>query len=193
VVKEEAIGQLARFFAHSLPWAMLFWVFFREHIFCTKETYLLVGDEVVVSKAGKKSYGIERFFSSLYDQPIQGLSFFALSLVSIEQRKAFPISIEQVLKSKVEKPQILKSEVEKHQKEPNQETLQKKRGRPKGSKNKDKKEVVFTSELLRICSLIQDLLKKLSKFLPAHLHSYHANRRDTIPTHFRAYRIAQRR
>jgi putative transposase len=157
---------IQRFFAHSLPWAMLFWVFFREHIFCTKETYLLAGDEVVVSKAGKKSYGIERFFSSLYDQPILGLSFFALSLVSIEQRKAFPISIEQVLKSKNKKPQILKEEVKKTQTEPNQETPQKKRGRPKGSKNKDKKEVIFTSELLSIRSLIQDLLKKLSKFLP---------------------------
>ena len=102
------IEQLARFFAHSLPWAMLFWVFFREHIFCKKETYLLAGDEVVVSKAGKKSYGIDRFFSSLYDKPILGLSFFTLSLVSIEQRKAFPISIEQVIKQKVERPKILK-------------------------------------------------------------------------------------
>jgi len=73
---------------------MLFWVFFREHIFCKKETYLLVGNEVVVSKAGKKSYGIKRFSTSLYDKPILGLSFFALSLVSIEQRRAFPISIE---------------------------------------------------------------------------------------------------
>lgn len=61
---------IQRFFAQSLPWATLFWVFFREHIFYKKETYILAGDEVVVSKSGKKSYGIERFFSSLYDKPI---------------------------------------------------------------------------------------------------------------------------
>jgi putative transposase len=157
---------IQRFFAHSLPWAMLFWVFFREHIFCKKETYILAGDEVVVSKAGKKSYGIERFFSSLYDKPILGLSFFALSLVSIEQRKAFPISIEQVIKQKVEKPKILKEGKAKPQEEPNPENSEKKRGRPKGSKNKNKKEVILTSELLRIRCLIQDLLKKLSTFLP---------------------------
>ncbi|BAZ40442.1 transposase [Calothrix sp. NIES-4101] len=157
---------IQRFFAHSLPWATLFWVFFREHIFCKKETYILAGDEVVVSKAGKKSYGIERFFSSLYNKPILGLSFFALSLVSIEQRKAFPMGIEQVIKQKVEKPKIVKEETEKSQEQSNPEVVKKKRGRPKGSKNKDKKEVVLNSELLRIRSLIEDLLKKISKFLP---------------------------
>ncbi|WP_235147951.1 MULTISPECIES: transposase [Fischerella] len=145
---------------------MLFWVFFREHIFCTKETYLLAGDEVVVSKAGKKSYGIERFFSSLYDKSILGLSFFALSLVSIEQRRAFPISIEQVIKQKAQSAKTLKQETEKPQVETEPEIPKKKRGRPKGSKNKDKKEVSLNSELLRIRCLIQDLLKKLGKFLP---------------------------
>jgi hypothetical protein len=34
---------IQRFFAQSLPWATLFWVFFREHIFCQKETYILAG------------------------------------------------------------------------------------------------------------------------------------------------------
>lgn len=164
---------IQRFFAFSLPWAMLFWVFFREHIFRSKETYLLAGDEVVVSKAGEKSYGIERFFSSLYEKPIPGLSFFALSLVSIEQRKAFPISIEQGVKAKVEKPKKSKKKLKKSkehpketQEEANQETIKKKGGRPKGSKTKDKKEVIFTSEFLRIRGMIQDLLKKLGQFLP---------------------------
>ncbi|BAZ08735.1 transposase [Calothrix sp. NIES-4071] len=44
--------------------------------------------------------------------------------------------------------------------------VKKKVGRPKGSKTKDKKEVIFTLELLRIRHLIQELLKMLSKFLP---------------------------
>jgi len=89
-----------------------------------------------------------------------------LSLVSIEKRKAFPISIEQVIKPKVEKPKILKEETEKPQDESNPNISTKKGGRPKGSKNKDKKEVALNSELLRIRCLVQELLKKLSKFLP---------------------------
>jgi len=61
-----------RFFSQALPWAMLFWVFFRQHVHRPDEVYLLVGDEVVVTKAGKHTYGLDRFFSSLYGKPIPG-------------------------------------------------------------------------------------------------------------------------
>ncbi len=61
-----------RFFATVLPWAMLFWVFFRQHVYHPHEVYLLVGDEVVVTKAGTHTYGLDRFFSSLYSKPIPG-------------------------------------------------------------------------------------------------------------------------
>lgn len=157
---------IQRFFASSLPWAALFWVFFKEHIFRSKETYILAGDEVIVSKAGEKSYGIDRFFSSLYEKPILGLSFFALSLVSVEQRKAFPISIEQVIKPKLENQKKLAEKPKAPKNELNKETVKKKGGRPKGSKNKDKKEVTLTSDFLRIRSMVQNLLKTISTFLP---------------------------
>src|SRR5216117_3296621 len=48
-----------RFFSQALPWAMLFWVFFRQHIDRADEVYLLVGDEVVATKAGKHTYGLD--------------------------------------------------------------------------------------------------------------------------------------
>jgi hypothetical protein len=35
-----------RFFSQVLPWAMLFWVFFRQHVHRPEEVYLLAGDEV---------------------------------------------------------------------------------------------------------------------------------------------------
>jgi len=54
-----------RFFSTVLPWATLFWVFFRQHVYCPEEVYLLAGDEVVVTKAGKQTYGLDRFFASL--------------------------------------------------------------------------------------------------------------------------------
>src|SRR5215468_10917566 len=44
-----------RFFATTLPWASLFWLFFRTHLFQRDDVYLLGGDETVVSKAGKHS------------------------------------------------------------------------------------------------------------------------------------------
>jgi putative transposase len=41
-----------RFFSTVIPWATLFWVFFRQPLYRTEDVYLLAGEEVVVTKAG---------------------------------------------------------------------------------------------------------------------------------------------
>ena len=41
------------FYCQALPWAMLFWVFFRQHFHHPDHVYLLAGDEVVVTKTSK--------------------------------------------------------------------------------------------------------------------------------------------
>jgi putative transposase len=87
-----------RFFSTVIPWAMLFWVFFRQHVYCPADVYLLAGDEVVVTKAGKTTYGLDRFFSSLHGKPVPGLAFFTLSLVSVQARRTFPLRVEQVVR-----------------------------------------------------------------------------------------------
>ena len=61
-----------RFFSQALPWAILFWVFFRQHVYRPNDVYLLVGDEVVATKAGKHTHGLDRFFASLYGSRFQG-------------------------------------------------------------------------------------------------------------------------
>ena len=78
-----------RFFATVIPWASLFWLFFRTHLYQPAEVYLLAGDEVVVTKAGKATHGLARFFASLYGKPVPGLAFFALALVSVKHDMPF--------------------------------------------------------------------------------------------------------
>src|SRR4030095_9879024 len=92
-----------RFFATVIPWALLFWVFFRQQVYCPGEVYLLVADEVVVTKAGKLTHGLDRFFASLYGKPVPGVAFFTLALVSVQARRSFPIRVEQVVRSDAEK------------------------------------------------------------------------------------------
>src|SRR5437870_7443429 len=92
-----------RLFATVLPWAMLFWVFFRQHVHCPADVYFVAGDEVIVTKAGKHTHGLDRFFASLYGKPVPGLAFFTLSLVSVQKRRSFPMRIEQVVRSDAEK------------------------------------------------------------------------------------------
>ena len=110
-----------RFFQETLPWATLLVVFFRQHLWCPSEVYLLAGDEVVVTKAGKKTYGVERFFSSLYGKSLSGLSFFALSLISVKSRHSFPIRIEQRIVTEAEK-KIAKSAKSKYKKSASSQT-----------------------------------------------------------------------
>src|SRR5256712_5273423 len=137
-----------RFFSQALPWAMLFWVFFRQHVYRSDEVYLLVGDEVVATKAGTHTHGLDRFFSSLYGKPVPGLAFFALSLVSTQQRRSFPIRVEQVVRSDAEKAA---SKAKAAAKQPKVQGEQRRLGRPMGSKNKPKTDETFTPELGMVC------------------------------------------
>lgn len=129
-----------RLFASQLPWPKMLWEFFRCHCWRSTNHYLLAGDEVVVTKSGKKTHGLGRFFSSLYDHPVLGLAFFELSLVSVEQRHAFPLRTEQVIRTEVKQKPVSSSK--------------KKRGRPPGSKNQDKSKVTLNAELRQIKGMI---------------------------------------
>ena len=42
-----------RFFATVIPWPQLFWLITRQHLVQPDDVYILAGDEVVVTKAGK--------------------------------------------------------------------------------------------------------------------------------------------
>ena len=46
-----------------IPWAQVFICLFRQHLFQVHATYILAGDEVVVTKAGKHTYLISKLRS----------------------------------------------------------------------------------------------------------------------------------
>jgi hypothetical protein len=144
-----------RFFYTVMPWTQIFWIFFRAHLFNSQDTYLLAGDESVVTKAGKHTHGVDYFFSNLQKRAVPGLSFFTFSLVSIQQRRSYPICVEQQIRTAAEKAQTLAKKEAKQAKSADEE---RKRGRPKGSRNKIKAEVVLNPELQRIQKMLQGLL-----------------------------------
>jgi putative transposase len=144
-----------RFFATVIPWATLFWVFFRHHVYRSEDVYLLVGDEVIVTKAGKSTHGLDRFFASLYGKPVPGLAFFTLALVSVQARRSFPMRVEQVVRSDAEKAA---SKAKAAAKKPKAPCAQRRPGRPKGSKTTPKANVTFTPELWRITGWLDALL-----------------------------------
>lgn len=147
-----------RFFSTVIPWASLFWLLFRNHLFDPDDVYLLAGDETVVTKSGKHTPGLDRFFSSVYGKSVPGLAFFTLSLISTKQRRSFPISVEQVLRSADEQAA--------RQAKASQPTTKRKPGRPKGSTTAAKTTLELSPELSRIQTQITALLTRIAGLLP---------------------------
>jgi len=151
-----------RLFSTVIPWAILFWVFFRQHVYCPDDVYLAAGDEVVVTKAGKNTHGLDRFFASLYGKPVPGLAFFTVSLVSVQKRRAFPMRVEQVVRSDAEKAA---SKAKAAAKKPKAPHAKGRPGRPKGSTNTNKAPLTLTPELVRIKAMLEALLHLITTVL----------------------------
>jgi len=144
---------IQRFYHSMLPWKSIQWKFFQERFWRAEAEYLIAGDEVVVSKAGKETHGLDRFFSGLQQRAIPSLSFFGLSLVNIDEEQSYPMQATQTVKSAEEKV------ASKSKAEAPKTADKKKRGRPKGSQNKAKQEVVLNVELVRIQKALESLLE----------------------------------
>lgn len=145
-----------RFFNTPLDWLRLHWFFIRHHLLTENEVVLIGGDQTTVTKAGKKTHGLDRFFCSLYGKAVPGLSFLTLSLISVGARKSYPVLTEQVLKEapKQEKPP---SKGVKQSGSKKKGSKKKGRGRPKGSANRNRREV----ELSPFLQFLQQSLKSL--------------------------------
>ena len=148
---------IQRWFHTTIPWAQALVRFFRQHLFQTNAIYILAGDEVVVTKAGQHTFGLDRFFSGLLQKVVPGLAFFALSLINTADHTSSPIAAEQVIRSKPT-PISTRAPV-------SSPRVKSKPGRPRGSKNKNKAEVTLTPELQQIQAMIQALLLKLAGWL----------------------------
>ena len=142
---------IQRFFTKDILWDSLHWAVAK--IFLAKSTgaILIAGDATTVTKSGKETFGLGKFFSSIYSRAVPGIAFQVLSLIDVEKRKSWPMLIEQILP----KPKPKKSSAKKKKKK------RKKRGkgRPKGSKNKNHRNVELNAEMLQVQGMLKKLLK----------------------------------
>jgi hypothetical protein len=142
---------IQRFFYTKLNWGQIKWLFIRRHLIVPEEVILIAGDEVVVTKSGKKTYGLGRFFSSLYGKTVQSICFFSMSLISVKNNCSYQLMMEQVT--------IKKQPNEAKENGSHKSTSQKsKRGRPKGSRNKNRKKVELSPYLQFVPATLKSLL-----------------------------------
>lgn len=154
-----------RFFHTDINWLEVTCLFFQRFVHHKADTYLLVGDETVLKKAGKGTYGLDWFFSSLAQKAVPGVAFFGLALVNVRKRQAYTLCAEQVVRTEEEKEQAKKNKQAKQARQKansKTDTPKKSPGRPKGSKNKNKADVVLSPELKRIMEWAKSVLAALA-------------------------------
>lgn len=148
---------IQRWYQTPLLWLKIQWIFFVSQLQKPNHEYIAAGDEVVFGKTGKETYGIGRFFSSLQNRVIPGLSFFVFSVIDVKERQSYPIQAVQIVKEKEERKAKENKKSDKSEK--------RSVGRPKGSKNKVDKKPDLSPELVRIRSVLQAFLAILKGVL----------------------------
>jgi putative transposase len=113
---------------------------------------------MVITKSGKETHGLGRFFSSIQNQAVPGLCFINISLLHVESRQSYPLVAEQLIRKKSQEtaPKSVKKKG--------------KPGRPKGSKNKNRLEVKLGKIEHRIMAQFRDQVQlELFHRLQAHI------------------------
>ncbi|MCZ7673877.1 MAG: transposase [Chloroflexi bacterium] len=147
---------IQRLFNTEIDWSQLLVTFVAIWFADIEDIFLLAGDETVVTKAGKYTHGLDRFFSSIFGRPVKGLAFLAFTLISVKRREAYPIRMEQLTKE-----EALCGKRKKKAKTKKKSKPKRKRGRPKGSKNKNRRDVELPPHLQQMQLWLQSTLRLL--------------------------------
>jgi len=140
---------IQRFFVKPLPWGKLNWTLAKASVKASTGAILIAGDATTVTKSGKETFGLGRFFSSIYSRAVPGIAFQTLSLVDTATRKSWPILMEQIQPpAKPETPAQAKAA-----------KTHRRRGRPKGSKNRNSRDVQPNAEMLQVQTMLKTLLE----------------------------------
>ena len=145
-----------RWYHTPLDWASILWSMIQVYLLKPDGEYLLAGDEVVISKAGKTTHGRGRFYSSLAQRPINSVSFMAVSLIDVQARQSYPLQVEQR-----EPPVGAEKPVEPPPKG--------KRGRPKGSQNHVKPVPRLTPDLTLLQGMITAIRARIALLTVKHI------------------------
>jgi putative transposase len=156
---------IQRWYHSKIHWLQVMWILFTSQLWQAGHEYIAAGDEVVIGKVGKETFGLGRFFSSLQQRVIPSLSFFAFSVIDVQARQSYPIHVAQMVKPAGEKAKSEPAKSAQGQQRPDAFAGKRAVGRPKGSKNKKDEKPALSAELLRIQPVLQAFLAVLERVL----------------------------
>jgi putative transposase len=113
-------------------WILIFALFFRYFLYKAGHVYLMSSDETVEGKAGNATFGLDKFYSSILEQPIKSVCLSCFSLLDVTVGKSYFMGFRQVVRTDADKARIAAD------KEHKKASKGKPSGRKKGTKNKPK-------------------------------------------------------
>ncbi len=129
-----SLRTLFRFLKDSYDWIAIRVSLFKVYCYEPDAPYLLVADETVEGKSGKRSHGLDYYYSSIAGHPIAGICFFGMSLVNVNSGISYFLGTYQVIRTAEDKARIAAEKQRK--KAGNKRAAQSKKrsaGRKKGS------------------------------------------------------------
>lgn len=151
---------IQRFFLTHINWSALNWGLIKPRLNLHRGAILIAGDATTVTKSGKKTFGLGRFFSSIYSRAVPGIAFQTLSLIEVETRRSWPILMEQIAPKPSQKKEAITQ-----QKSDSKKSPKRRRGRPKGSKNRNRRDVILNAEMTQVKAMLKRLLNLLGNTL----------------------------
>ena len=159
---------IQRFFAHSTDWLSLNILLFQSAYFeqGDKERYMLAFDETVQGKAGKCTWGVNWFYSSIASKVIRSVSNHVVSLIDTKRETSYSLTHEQTVKPEKKRTSKKRKTKRKSSNKVTNKVIQKpkpkrKRGRPKGSKNKQnvKSEGLLYNSFEKLLGIVVPVLR----------------------------------
>jgi putative transposase len=141
---------IQRFFNKNIPWMTLNWILIQSILAKSRGVILIASDASVVTKAGRNTHALGKFYSSIYSRAVPSLSFQCLSLICVNTRKSWPIMMAQMVPKAKESNVIIAKPPTKPGK-----------GRPKGSK-KIASDLVLNTEMTKVKSMLETVIPMIS-------------------------------
>lgn len=107
-----SLRHIFRFLLQTQDWLKVRVSLFKSFFYQEAEVYLVAVDEVVEGKSGKHTFGLARYYSSCADKSIEGICFFALSLIKVSTKTSYLLNVLQVVYTQEDK-QIIAEKKEK--------------------------------------------------------------------------------
>ena len=152
-----------RFFNQTHDWPNLNWQLINKYLAEKLGTWVIIADEVIVTKAGKHTFGLGKFFSSLQKQVVPGLCFLTIALLHVESKKSFPLFVIPIIRPEVKEAAPKAAKPADSPAKP---------GRPKGSKNKNRAEIELSPFLLFVQMYLRQALELIGNSLKINYFIY---------------------